>query len=673
MVEARIKAGAATLLVLIALAVAVIAPASAMAAASTFAGGPDQAPAYVLNDHTPVAVHFTASGLATSTTYYVKVRYTVGTSPSGLTNRGYTWNAASKAWVQERDDWTTFPTVTTSASGAITNNAGWVFSKFGDDALAGQYHVMVSLSATGNASTFNSSITPTVTVLDPRTNGSWVHNGVATGKVASTRAAVTDAASSTTLSLQKTEAQGVDDDANGIVDDEDWGPAGATGDFHLGIPSVTALGINLNQTTWIPGNGFISGPADTDLAISAADTVAPSAAGSFSASSHDASASLSWDAATDNADIAGYYVYRWTPVPLGSAYSAVHSRIATLGAGTTAYDDSGLTNGATYLYEVRAFDAAGNVGPRSATGTATPVTAVPTAVVSPAVPDGSNGWYLDSPTVTLTSPGGWTILYSLEASPSTWTTYTVPVVIPNGLTKITFRDTDGVTLSATDSIDFKVDTTEPVATISSPAMSVLASKNRTFNVSWMGADTGSGIDSYDVEYKTSAAGAWTPLRLATQSTSLAFTTDAGANVSFRVRAYDVAGNTGDWSPIATTVVPFDQTKASASSGWKTVKNSNYYLGSARTTTKKGAYTALSFTQGTLYLVTRTGPSMGKLAVYYRGKKVGTVDLHSSKIKYRQSIKILSVPSSAKAYPVKLVNLGVKGHKQVEIDGFSIQR
>ena len=101
---------------------------------------------------------------------------------------------------------------------------------------------------------------PTVTVLDPRVNGSWVHNGIATGKADSKRAAVTDVAATTVLSLQKTEMQLVDDDSNGVVDDEQYGPAGATGDFRMGVPTATSLGVNLNQAVWAPGTGFLSVP-----------------------------------------------------------------------------------------------------------------------------------------------------------------------------------------------------------------------------------------------------------------------------------------------------------------------------------------------------------------------------------------------------------------------------
>ena len=367
------RRGLVGLFLVAALMITAFAPAAAFAAAGSFTGGPDQAPLYVLNDHTPVAVHFTATGLTASTTYYLKVRYTVGTTPSGLTNRGYTWNPTSKTWIQEREDWTSFPTVTTDGTGAISSSSGWAFVKFGDDTKSGTYHIMISLSSTGDASTFNGTTVPAVTVLDPRTGGSWVHNGIATGKVDSKRAAVTDVASSTIISLQKTEAQGVDDDSDGIVDNEQYGPAGSAGDFRMGVPTSTVVGINLNQSMWGSGTPFTTGASDVDLAVGAADITAPSAPGSVSSISGEGTASVAWNAATDDNVVNGYYVYRWNAAPIGAAYSPVHSRVATLAPSAVSYTDTGLANGTTYYYEVRAFDTSGNVGPRSSTVQATPV------------------------------------------------------------------------------------------------------------------------------------------------------------------------------------------------------------------------------------------------------------------------------------------------------------
>ena len=72
---------------------------------------------------------------------------------------------------------------------------------------------------------------------------------------------------------------------------------------------------------------------------------------------------LSWGASTDNVGVAGYRVYR------------NGSQLGTTTA--TTYFDSPLKPGTTYTYTVRAYDAAGNVGPPSNAVTVTTPAAAP--------------------------------------------------------------------------------------------------------------------------------------------------------------------------------------------------------------------------------------------------------------------------------------------------------
>jgi chitodextrinase len=79
---------------------------------------------------------------------------------------------------------------------------------------------------------------------------------------------------------------------------------------------------------------------------------------------------LTWHPSTDNVGVAGYYIYRGG------------SEIASVTA-TTTYEDSGLATGTYYIYDVTAYDAAGNVsGPDYAVVT-TPATAPITPIVLP--------------------------------------------------------------------------------------------------------------------------------------------------------------------------------------------------------------------------------------------------------------------------------------------------
>jgi hypothetical protein len=657
-------------IVLAMLASLVVVPAQATAAGNSgaFTGGADAAqyPQYVPNDHTPIAVHFSVAasgGLLPSQTYYAKVRFTLGTSPVGTTNRGYTWNPTSQSWIQERNsDWTLSPVVSTDASGAITGSMGWLFAAFGDDTQTGQWHLMVSLSQTGVASTFNSSVSPTVTVFDPRTAGCWVHNGIATGKPASKNARLVDETSTTILAQTKTEPTG--------VPDENYGFGANTGDFRMASLESTTVKVILNQAAWGPTT-LMTGPADTDLAIGASDTTAPTAPGAPVVSSGDGTASISWAPAADDTGVAGYYVYRWTPLPtIGTfQYSPLHTRVATLGPDARSFDDSGLTNGTTYMYEVRAFDAATNVGPRSASGTAVPTAATPALDVLPASPDGTLPWYRTAPIVTFPKVAGRATLYAYSATPSVWTTYTTPITIPDAASTTTlyYCDTDGTTTSTVGHQDFHVDTHSPVAGISAPAFSVQNSATRNFTVAWSGTDAASGVSSYEVREKTGSS--WTTRFASTTATSTLRTGVAGNTYTYQVRASDAAGNSSPWFT-ASTSVPYDQTKMSFSSSWKTYTRSTFYLGSVRYTSTHNAYAKVTIGRGILYLVVSTGPKLGRLAVYNGSHLVKTIDTYSRTARVRQVVRIATFSGSRSS--IKLLNLATSHRPRIEVDGFVVR-
>jgi len=673
----RVRRVVARLVVMAMLSSVIAAPLPASAAAS-FNGGPDQYSHYYVNDHTPFAVHVStaaSSALLPNTTYRVKLRFTVSATPAGTTNRGYTWNSRTGIWVQERDNldnWSKFPTVTTDASGAIPEATGWFFGKFGDDTQSGDYHLMVSLSA-GVSDTSNSSFSPTVTVL-PATAASWVHNASDTGAPSSAIARLTDTGASTNLALQLTELQGVDDDSNGTVDDEDLGTPGAIGDFRIGVPAGTPLKVLLSGTPWLDSTLLSSGPADTDIALGAADMAAPSAPSGLSATSDEGMATVSWGAASDNTAVAGYRVYRWTPLTAGVtyAYSPVHELIATLAASARSYTDNGLVNGQTYLYEVRAFDAATNAGPRSNTATATPLSTGPHATVLPDVPDGANGWYVTAPQVTLASglPGA-TTQYAFDADAAVWTDYAGTITVAPGLSTLYYRDVVGGVPGAARELPFKVDTEAPQTRVSAPLYSVQVSSSTKFPVSWDATETGSGIDGYDVDFSTSPSGPWTPAYSSTAATSTTWSGSSGKTYYFRVLARDVAGNESTYVTSVGTSVPYDQTKASYGSYWKTVSRSSDFNGSYKYSTRSGAYAKFRLSRGTLYAVANTGTNKGKFAVYFRGKRIATISTYSTSSKTRRVFKLVKFSGSSPS-DVKIVNLATSGHPRVELDGFIVR-
>ncbi|QJE97074.1 malectin domain-containing carbohydrate-binding protein [Luteolibacter luteus] len=87
--------------------------------------------------------------------------------------------------------------------------------------------------------------------------------------------------------------------------------------------------------------------AATTSGTTAADTTPPSMPGMLTGNPGNGIANLTWTASTDNGLVTGYRVYR-----NGGLLGTVT---------TTAFSDSGLTNGTAYTYEVRAVDSANNV------------------------------------------------------------------------------------------------------------------------------------------------------------------------------------------------------------------------------------------------------------------------------------------------------------------------
>jgi chitodextrinase len=152
--------------------------------------------------------------------------------------------------------------------------------------------------------------------------------------------------------------------------------------------SDAALGLGQSVTDPLTGVSLTTvsvGPAGAMVSIQfGSDSQAPSAPGSLSASpASSTSVQLGWTAATDNLSVAGYRVYR-----------------GGLQVGTTtalSYLDSGLEPQTPYAYEVRAYDAAGNVGPAATASATTPGA----DTTSPSVPNGLSATVLKGRKVRL--------------------------------------------------------------------------------------------------------------------------------------------------------------------------------------------------------------------------------------------------------------------------------
>jgi pimeloyl-ACP methyl ester carboxylesterase len=115
---------------------------------------------------------------------------------------------------------------------------------------------------------------------------------------------------------------------------------------------------------------------------------------------------------------------------------------------------------------------------------------------------------------------------------------------------------------------FGIDRTPPSSSaVGGPAPSV--SYENQFSVVWAGSDnaSGSGIQSYDVQFKDEPAGAWTDWLSNHPYTSAIFTAQPGHTYSFRTRARDVAGNVEAYPASTDTQVWVDPTQRPPQLWW----------------------------------------------------------------------------------------------------------
>jgi uncharacterized lipoprotein YddW (UPF0748 family) len=155
--------------------------------------------------------------------------------------------------------------------------------------------------------------------------------------------------------------------------------------------------------------------------------------------------------------------------------------------------------GGTTLYACSAVVSPGLVTTADAISESTePPTTV--ASVAPEMPDGANGWYLTSPTLTLSASGGCAgldrIEYSLDNG-GTWNTYKGPITITQeGTTTVQFRAVDQTgTVEPAGSRTFMVDLGAPTLELHATPSFIWPANGKMVDVTitGTGSDSGSGL------------------------------------------------------------------------------------------------------------------------------------------------------------------------------------
>jgi chitodextrinase len=227
---------------------------------------------------------------------------------------------------------------------------------------------------------------------------------------------------------------------------------------------------------------------------------------------------IGWDGASDTNGVTYrlYYApdgsFNWntspyilvSPTDPGVTYPGVNAQYE--------YVVSGLIPSTDYTFGVRVQDLNGNATTNTQSLSGCPTSAIDTAPpttnisLNPATPNGENGWYRTTPSITLTRSETGTTYYSWTSTFGPWTPYTdgVPVNAIEGNNTFYYYSEDEIgNLEQVQNRQMAVDTVSPIdPTLSSTSHTIGEwSTDRFIDISISGAsDAVSGVDGYSYTY-----------------------------------------------------------------------------------------------------------------------------------------------------------------------------
>ncbi|HYR13589.1 MAG TPA: fibronectin type III domain-containing protein, partial [Mycobacterium sp.] len=322
--------------------------------------------------------------------------------------------------------------------------------------------------------------------------------------------------------------------------------------------TVTVAGAYSATASLSGSGGWVMQLVTFRAAGAGGDTQPPTAPNGLTATGVSSSQiNLAWTASTDNVGVTAYLIERCQ----GSGCTS----FAQVGTSTsTGYSDTALAASTTYLYRVRATDAAGNTSGYSATASAT----TNAAVSPPSAPTGLTATATSSTQISLSwtaSTGTLTVTgYRIERCPgsgctsfvqigtSTSTAYADTNLTPASTYVYRVRATDSggnlSAYSATASATTSADTQPPTAPGGITASAISSSQ---INLAWTAATDNVGVTGYRIE-SCVGAGCTNFAQIGTSaSTSFSATgLTAATTYLYRVRATDAAGNLSSYSGTA---------------------------------------------------------------------------------------------------------------------------
>ncbi len=225
------------------------------------------------------------------------------------------------------------------------------------------------------------------------------------------------------------------------------------------------------------------------------------------------------------------------------------------------------------------------------------------------------------------------------------------------------------------SVTVKVDRSPP--TINIPAFTVsdihgLSGTAIPVRMTWSGADVGSGVKGYDLQYSRNG-GPWTPLvsNAGHRSTAAIIAVSTSGTWRFRVRTHDWPGHVSSWGVGPTFRPRLVQQGADAvdfGGSWSVGSSPSFSGGSVRYTSTGKRSATYKFSGRAVGLITTMAPNRGVVKIKLDGDLVAVVDMSWPNTLYRQVIWSKKF-SSVKTRTVKVIVVGGQG--RVDIDAFAV--
>ena len=194
-------------------------------------------------------------------------------------------------------------------------------------------------------------------------------------------------------------------------------------------------------------------------------------------------------------------------------------------------------------------------------------------------------------------------------------------------------------------------------------------------VSWTASDTGMGVRAYDVQRRSVGFNgpgftAWSAFRSNSSDVFGTFTGSPGNTYCLRVRGRDFAGNVGAFSTPSCEAIPLDERSMTATGTWTKLSGTQYYRGTAMSSTAAGSQLSTHALYRHLAVVVTTCSGCGTLRVLRGTTLLRSVDLSSPSTQHK---KVIEVDSSLVDRFDTITLRQSSGGRTVIVEGLAVSR